>query len=151
MARPNYTRQRRFYKRTPLRQAQGKAPAAPRFRKHYAAIYLATQFGQDLGRSPDAEVIRDAVRHLPQGEALVDRAGEINHPGAVVIVQIQAAHEPGDVVVILARCRRSSLWRIARTLTGPGRRGRWRQGPGTGVGLFQKNNYPKGPMIEIIV
>jgi len=31
------------------------------FRKHYAAIHLATQFGQDLARSPDAEVIRDAV------------------------------------------------------------------------------------------
>ncbi|HDQ73081.1 MAG TPA: FHA domain-containing protein [Chloroflexi bacterium] len=34
---------------------------ARRFRKHYAAIHLATQFGQDLARSPDAEVIRDAV------------------------------------------------------------------------------------------
>jgi hypothetical protein len=74
---------------------------ARRFRKHYAAIYLTTQFGQDLARSPDAEVIRDAVRHLPQGEARVDRAGKVNHPGALVIVQAQAAHEPGDVVVIL--------------------------------------------------
>ena len=34
---------------------------ARRFRKHYATIHLATQFGQDLARSPDAEVIRDAV------------------------------------------------------------------------------------------
>jgi type IV secretory pathway VirB4 component len=34
---------------------------ARRFRKYYSAIHLATQFGQDLARSPDAEVIRDAV------------------------------------------------------------------------------------------
>jgi acid phosphatase family membrane protein YuiD len=34
---------------------------ARRFRKHYAAIHLATQFGQDLARNSDAEVIHDAV------------------------------------------------------------------------------------------
>jgi hypothetical protein len=34
---------------------------ARRFRKYHAAIHLATHFGQDLARSPDAGVIRDAV------------------------------------------------------------------------------------------
>jgi len=42
--------------------AAGLEAMARRFRKHYAAIHLATQFGQYLARSPDAEVIRDAVR-----------------------------------------------------------------------------------------
>ena len=34
---------------------------ARRFRKHYAAIHLATQFGQGLARNSDVKVIHDAV------------------------------------------------------------------------------------------
>ncbi|MDY7079395.1 MAG: hypothetical protein SXV54_20985 [Chloroflexota bacterium] len=76
---------------------------ARRFRKHYAAIHLATQFGQDLARSPDAEVIRDAV-------GIVTLFGQ--HPRAAEDLGLLFHLEPHEVaeLVQLAKGEALLLW-----------------------------------------
>jgi type IV secretory pathway VirB4 component len=76
---------------------------ARRFRKHYAAIHLATQFGQDLARSPDAEVVRDAV-------GIVALFGQ--HPRAAEDLGLLFHLEPHEVaeLVQLAKGEALLLW-----------------------------------------